>query len=59
MGAGNALFFLVNMLFDLYLGALLLRVGPRVRPRGGSHLAAIPLLVVLRAARERALVAGG
>ena len=26
MGAGNALFFLVNMLFDLYLGALLLRV---------------------------------
>lgn len=26
MGAGNALFFLVNVLFDLYLGALLLRV---------------------------------
>lgn len=26
MGAGNALFFLVNVLFDLYMGALLLRV---------------------------------
>lgn len=26
MGAGNALFFLVNVLFDLYLGALLLRM---------------------------------
>jgi len=26
MGAGNALLFLVNVLFDLYLGALLLRV---------------------------------
>jgi YggT family protein len=26
MGAGNALFFLVNVLFDLYLGALMLRV---------------------------------
>lgn len=26
MGTGNALFFLVNVLFDLYMGALLLRV---------------------------------
>lgn len=26
MGAGNALFFLVNVLFDLFMGALLLRV---------------------------------
>jgi YggT family protein len=30
MGAGNALFFLVNVLFDLYLGALLLRVALQI-----------------------------